>query len=286
MVSNSLDELREEVANLKVNLSRHPFEWHEISNFNAKATDEDYESIVAAIKENGYDVENKAIIITKDGLVLDGRHRQRACVELSLDIPYKQLTKEYDKLTLMEYVMESETGRRENKTQLAIKAYRLKRTVAGLTYKDVAQRMGCSERMVRQVNTLYVAMKEFGSKDAGFNPEEVFEVLMNGMVCKPSVFPWLTEPKSSIGGLLKAFQEYLGRVNSIDDYDSTMFEKVLDESTGEYVLREIQGKLVKKKDTDMISIEEHNKIVPELKAIILELKKEIDELKAKLENQG
>jgi hypothetical protein len=282
MVSNSLAELRQEVANLKVKESKHPFSWHEMANLNARAEEEDYRAIVESIKENGFDKQNNAIIITKDGLVLDGRHRQKACIELTLDIPYKQLTKEYDKLTLTEYVLETETRRRETKTQLAIKAFRLKRTVVGLTYNDVAQKMGCSVRMVKQINTLYVLMKEHNSKEAGFNPNEVFETLMNGMVCSPDVFPWLTERKSNIGALVKAFREYLGRVNSVEEYDATTHEKVLDENTGEYVLREIQGKLVKKNKNNMIPIEEYNKVVEKYNKQIEELKEAIKELQTKI----
>jgi seryl-tRNA synthetase len=191
-----------------------------------------------------------------------------------------------------DHIVGMEAGRKETKTQSAIRAYRFKK-LSGLTYKDVAQKAGCSERMVKQVNTLYKLMKEYGSNEKGFNPEEVLDVLMNGMVCKPSVFPWLTEPKSNIGALVKAFQEYLGRITVTDDYDTTEYEKILDESTGEYVLRKIEGKLVKRKNRDMIPIEEHkrelekrDKKIAELEAKIAELEAKINQLMNQIENQG
>jgi hypothetical protein len=136
----------------------------------------------------------------------------------------------------------------ETTTQLAIKAYRLRKSTLGLTYDLVSKQMQCSVRSIVQVNTLCNLMETHNSKENNFDSEKVLETLLDGKACSPDMFPWLTKEEKTISGILEAFKRHLVKIKALESKD---------------------------KDSNISSVKE-------CKEVIKELKKEIDELKAKL----
>jgi hypothetical protein len=108
-----------------------------------------------------------------------------------------------DKDEAMQYLKENMV--RDSTTQLAIKAYKVRKTIPDLTYKDVATRFYCSVRTVRQVNELHILLEKHN-----IDSDEVFDILLNGDKCTSDILPWLKRPTSSISGILRAFKENQG----------------------------------------------------------------------------
>jgi ParB-like chromosome segregation protein Spo0J len=63
----------------------------EYSSLVPQLSEEEYESLKQSIKENGLWF---PIVVNKDGVILDGHHRYKACQELGIKEPYKTVTKE------------------------------------------------------------------------------------------------------------------------------------------------------------------------------------------------
>ena len=85
---------------------------------------EEYESLKQSIKENGLWI---PIVVNKDGFILDGHHRYKACQELGVKEPYKTVIKEDfpDKLHEKMFVINCNLTRRQLnnfRTELALKS--------------------------------------------------------------------------------------------------------------------------------------------------------------------
>jgi ParB/RepB/Spo0J family partition protein len=85
---------------------------------------EEYESLKQSIKENGLWI---PIVVNKDGVILDGHHRYKACQELGVKEPYKTVIKEFeDELHEKMFVINCNLTRRQlnnfQRTEVALKS--------------------------------------------------------------------------------------------------------------------------------------------------------------------
>jgi ParB-like chromosome segregation protein Spo0J len=135
---------------------------------------EEYESLKQSIKENGLWV---PIVVNKDGVILDGHHRYKACQELGIKEPYKTVTKEDfpDKPHEKMFVIDCNLTRRQlnnfQRTELALKSKSILEEIVkqneshggkgdrnltplGRVDEQIAQRAGVSRDTVRKVEKI------------------------------------------------------------------------------------------------------------------------------------
>jgi ParB-like chromosome segregation protein Spo0J len=135
---------------------------------------EEYESLKQSIKENGLWF---PIVVNKDGVILDGHHRYKACQELGIKEPYKTVTKEDlpDKPHEKMFVIDCNLARRQlnhvQRTELALKSKPILEelvkqneshggkgdrnlTPLGRVDEQIGQRAGVSRDTVRKVEKI------------------------------------------------------------------------------------------------------------------------------------
>src|SRR6188472_2349551 len=136
---------------------------------------EEYESLKQSIKENGLWF---PIVVNKDGVILDGHHRYKACQELGIKIePYKMVRKEDfpDKPHEKMFVIDCNLTRRQlnnfQRTELALKSKPILEEIVkqnesqggkgdrnltplGRVDEQIGQRAGVSRDTVRKVEKI------------------------------------------------------------------------------------------------------------------------------------
>jgi len=109
---------------------------NEYQNLVPKVSDVEYQSLKKSIKEDGL---WNSIIVNKEGIVLDGHHRFRACQELKIQI--KCVIKEFtDKLLEKKFVIECNLKRRQlndyQKSELGMELHKINADLAKQRLKD------------------------------------------------------------------------------------------------------------------------------------------------------
>jgi ParB-like chromosome segregation protein Spo0J len=135
---------------------------------------EEYESLKQSIKENGLWF---PIVVNKDGVILDGHHRYKACQDLGIKEPYKTVTKEDfpDKPHEKMFVIDCNLARRQlnnfQRAELALKSKPILEelvkqneshggkgdrnlTPLGRVDEQIGQRAGVSRDTVRKVEKI------------------------------------------------------------------------------------------------------------------------------------
>jgi len=146
----------------------------EYSSLVPQLSTEEYESLKQSIKENGLWV---PIVVNKDGVILDGHHRYKACQELGIKEPYKTVTKEDfpDKPHEKMFVIDCNLTRRQlnnfQRTELALKSKSILEEIVkqneshggkgdrnltplGRVDEQIGQRAGVSRDTVRKVEKI------------------------------------------------------------------------------------------------------------------------------------
>lgn len=121
-------------------------EFHPAANIFPMMTGDDYRALVESIR-NGY--ERTLPIITYQGMILDGRNRYTACLELGIEPPYI----EYDGDDPYLYVIKSNFWRRHLSKEQRIEIMQDMRA-RGYTYDDIVQATGAG------YGTVYRATKD------------------------------------------------------------------------------------------------------------------------------
>lgn len=264
----TIDDLRREVAEATIEYAEKSFQAGEFATFNALTSETEFLELKDKIERLGYDL-SQPILIDEDGLLMDGRHRQKALQQLSIrKLPFIQLKRVYPKIVKMEYIMQKHTQRRETKTQQAIKAYKYKKSVLGVSYEATANRFGVSPRMVKSINKLFVLMT-----NDGLSPDKVFDDIMANKPIIPVKFSWVHTATGSINNLIEQYRDYLLMQDNRDDYDSTDVKKVIDMETGEINTVELGGKIQQINYSKDVEIKELRGLIQSLKDEIKELKK-------------
>lgn len=127
---------------------------HDVAKINPELTSEEYTALKENIMSSG---QITPIIVVGNNLVVDGRHRLKACRELGIEIKVTDVfdAKEDD---LINIVTSSESGRHTSSTQKAITAYRtytLKRgTGNSISTEKAAKMHGISKPMLDMTKTI------------------------------------------------------------------------------------------------------------------------------------
>jgi ParB-like chromosome segregation protein Spo0J len=155
---------------------------------------EEYEALKQSVKENGLYV---PIIVDQNGVLLDGHHRYKVCLELGIEPSY--LIKEFaDELDGKLFVIDCNLTRRQlnnfQRTELALKSKPILEAIAkrneslggkgdrnltplGRVDETIGERAGVSRDTVRKVERII----EFFSEGQDIN-EEVLEKLRSGKI--------------------------------------------------------------------------------------------------------
>ncbi len=125
---------------------------HKIASLHREQTDEEYESLKLSIEEIG---QLEPVKLYRD-LLVDGRHRQKALIELGIDtMKAEVLPRNYSKKQLEEAVIGSEMRRADNGSQKAIRAYMwLKKQEKKITQVDAAIKFGCNQADVSRAKNI------------------------------------------------------------------------------------------------------------------------------------
>ena len=128
--------MKEEIILLQPELVPH----HKIANEHRDMSEEEFESLKLSIEENGQLVP----IITYKGKLVDGRHRQRALIELGIhDMKSIALPGNISLDDVRNKVIGTEMRRTDNPAQKAIRAYLFYRENKGkYTQEEVASKYG------------------------------------------------------------------------------------------------------------------------------------------------
>ena len=257
-----------------VDLSKCKFKWHEVSNTEPPMNNNDYMALKANIQTVG---QNKPVVLFND-LVIDGRHRQKICIELNMPLKIVKLERHYTIPQLREIVRSIHMGRNKTSIQMQIQAYRYKKVVSNVTWEESAGKYGVKVITIKRINTLYNLLYLNGF-DGDF--ERVVETLFSGMNLLPNSFNWINKATSSISSAITQFKEYLSfqelKQKELDEIDSTEKQIIVDVDTGEVIKQDI-----KKEENPLIKIvkvQEENK---KLKTLLSEKDSKIKELEDRL----
>ena len=135
-------------------MRNYPLEVHPLAELFPQMMDKEFQSLVCDIREHGL----REPIVTLDGLILDGRHRYRACMEAGIDPDFRELG-DTDPIA---FVVSVNLHRRQlTKSQLSVIAARLADMRQGertdlepsaklqkVSRADAANLLGVSERSV------------------------------------------------------------------------------------------------------------------------------------------
>ena len=249
-----------------VDVSRYKFKWHEVSYTEPNMSENDYQALKANILAVG---QNIPIIIFKEK-VIDGRHRQKACIELNMSAKIIRLKKNYTTPQLREIVRSIHMGRNKTPIQLQIQAYKYKRTVANVTWEKASEKYGVKTVTIKKINSLFNLLNINGH-DVDF--ERVIETLFMGLNLLPSNFAWINTPTSSIASSIKQFKDYVAiqemKAKEIKEVDSTEKQVIIDNETGEVLTQDIIKEenplieIVARKDSEIEKLKSENEALKE-----------------------
>jgi len=271
---NEVSEILSEIRNLRrkhVDVSKIKFAHHDASSVEPTMSRNDYEALLEDIKLTGL---IHTPVVLYHNKIIDGRHRQRAAIELGMSMPIIELKNEYSTTGLEEYVRSIHMGRDKTKVQKQIQAYKYKRSVAGITYANAAARYGQSERSIRTITKFFKVLNKNGYAS---DFDKVMQAFEYGMTIRPDQYEWINKATGTFYGALKQLNEFIA-IESIDEnesqYDPTEQKEVIDEDTGEVKIVDIE------KSKNVFQVESLSK--DELVNIVLKLSKELNDLKKKV----
>lgn len=161
---------------------------HELASMHPKMSKEDYTALKLSIESIG----QKEPIMLYRNLLVDGRHRLRACKELGIDVKVCDFSSNAKISDIKDNVMASEVRRHESKTQKAIQAFNssLKNK---MTYHVLAQQFGVNEKLIKYVSFIYNKAKR---------PDILDKLLDNHLVSIEG-----RKPTDSLSAVAKALKE-------------------------------------------------------------------------------
>jgi hypothetical protein len=219
MLKNNLDSILKEIKEnevTEIDVSKYKFKHSVHSNIEPMMSNSDYEALINDIKLRG--CLNQPVIIVNNA-ILDGRNRQKACIELNIPMKALYLKNAYTREVLNEYVRSIHMHRNKKQSQLLIQAYRFKKTVANVTWAEAAQKYGVTERSVQRINSLYNELAKHGLQD---DFEKIENAFFMGLTLLPSSYEWLSKPTGSASSAIKQLREYM------DNYEQAKEEDFVD----------------------------------------------------------
>lgn len=265
-MNNQINIILKEIEKAQIeyiDVSRYKFKHHSASKVEPLMSKEDYESLKHNIVEIGR--VHTPVIIYNDK-VLDGRHRQKVCVELNYTMPIKRLTGNYNQMSLEEVVRSIHMNRNKTKIQRDIQAYRFKQTVANVTWKEAALKYSTSESSIKRINSIANFMKKHSMID---DFELVLSKFEHGLILHPKHFSWLIAPTGTFSGALKQLKEFIlnkQEKNKYEEIDTTKY----DIKTGEELKK--HSNIYLSEEQTIIQLKEENE---QLKKEIIQLKKQL-----------
>jgi hypothetical protein len=257
-IASIIDEIGlEEVSYMDI--TKVKYKWHPLSSIEPEMDDSDYESLKNDIKMIG---KVHTPVLIYENMVLDGRHRQKACIELGFEMPIKNLSdKKYNKTKLSEVVRSIHMNRSKSKTQKEIQAFDRKKQIANVSWAEAAEKFGVNERAIKRVNTLYNELSKSGYVTDFDKVKDTFWKKKNVL---PKDFEWLSKSTGTFSGCLRQLREFVSE--NIPEPESIDITEV-DPVTGEFISKEANPYIEELKTKDQI---------------IKELQEEVDRLKQQL----
>lgn len=125
---------------------------HDIASLHRSMNDMEFEALKLDIESNGQLIP----IITYKGKLVDGRHRQRALIELGIhDIKTMRLPGNISLKEVKERVMSTENRRTDNASQKSIRAYEYYKSSYGeSTQEEVAIKFAVTQTSISKVKKL------------------------------------------------------------------------------------------------------------------------------------
>jgi len=195
----------------EVDVSKRKFKWHKASNIEPKTDEYNYSSIKNDIATIG---QREPVLIYNE-MIVDGRHRQKMCIELNIPMKILKLRNKYTLSELEEYVRSKHMSRDKSKTQKEIQAYDYKRSTANVEWIDACRRYGVKERSVKRIVSLFNLMRKNGYEQDFY---QIKDALFQNFTLLPVTYEWMQKPTTTFFGALKQFKEHL-------EYESTIEEE-------------------------------------------------------------
>ena len=277
-----IDDLINEIANCKIeeiDVSNVKFKHHKASKIEPEMNESDFNALkndiilIGRIKE--------PVVIVND-MILDGRHRQKAAIELNMPMPIKKLNGNYTINVLKEFVRSHHMGRNKVKIQKEVQSFEYKQSVANVSWESAAARYGVSVSTIKRISQIFNKLKEIGlDKDFA----RVLDCFRNNKNLIPmntsgssNAFQWISRPVGTIYGTLTQLKEYIEFLKTKDnikedEIDITEF----DPNTGE-VLKKDENIFIEKTNSDKMKIQQLEKENQELKEKLNELIETVEQL--------
>jgi len=269
-ISNDLNSRRVFFKDIK----KVKYEHHEASKIQPSMDEKDFSSLKNDVILVGKILEP---IVIYDNKILDGRHRQKVCIDLNLPMPIKELKGKYSIEGLKEWVRSKHMNRNLTKRQSEAMAFEYKDSIANVSWEDAAKRYGVGTSSVRRYQTLYNLLK---SNNLENDFDRVLKVMKKGKIllsahtAKKNGFIWIYKNTGSLSSALQQLKSFIENetIISNDDIDPTE----IDRSTGEIKTKE---KNIFIEDTVDINTENQN-----LKALLSFLITKIPEINTFIED--
>lgn len=200
---------------------------HEIADKHREMSDEEFQALKLDIEQNGQLV----AIITYRGKLVDGRHRQRALIELGIDrmkaeaLPNNLSIKEVE-----DRVMSTENRRMDTPLQKSIRAYMYyKEHKDEMTQSDVAEKFGVARTYISlasKLETLIGSAKlrrlyELGYMYIGSGTrKKKYMNLQTILRALKTDAEDMDEPKDKLPGYLSAAFEHMSDMAKVEDLES------------------------------------------------------------------
>jgi len=193
----------------------------EIVELNVKKTDEEYQALLASIRDNG---QLHPILIDSNGLCIDGRHRVMVCIELGIDVECVNIKATATMNEIIELANANEfAGRSLTATQKAFRVIDMVRTY-GYTVTAARIKVGYNDaKGTTAVNFIY-NNKEYADKYAKLLKEN-----------KPVHIYDKEGTKLYSGKSLRTIKEKLELIEKQTEEIDTSEDKVIEIDYNEYI---------------------------------------------------